>query len=210
MLWMLLQGLGADSIEERERAAREMIERRDEAAARRALTSSDLETRARAADVLDAILWASLERAIPAFLADQELPSDDVQPLRTPFDLRGARIFRTGRGWNRRLLSLRLDRGIRLSEPFSEGMQDFVVDLLRDRRARSDEERVAVAKDCVALMDLFDIEGWTAPGACLPSWPPMASEGTVFWGGMTHRNPGFRADFGTDGRLLSADFWYRD
>lgn len=209
MLWLcLLQDLGAESIEERERAVRELIEREDERPARQALTSPDPEVRARAAEALEAIQWIKLERGLPAFLAEQELPPDDFHHV--PCELRGTRIYRTGLGWHSRLLALRLDARIRLSEPFAEGEQTFAVDVLRDRRARSDVERVALARTCVALLSLFDLVGSSSPAACLAWTEPIPTELGVWWGGATHRSPGFRATFAPDGRLLSADFWYRD
>lgn len=147
MLWLcLLQGLDAETLEDRERAVRDLIEREDEPAARQALNSSDPEVRARAAEVLEALRWNLLEGGIGAFLASEECPPDDVRRLRAD-GLRNVRIYRCGE----RILALQANGDKELSEPYVS--PDFALRALRNVRARTPSDRLRIARASVLLMD---------------------------------------------------------
>lgn len=152
VLWLcLFQGLDAESLEDRQRAVHELIERGDEAAARAALTSSDPEVRARAEVALDAIRWNVLERALPAALAAEEVPIEDLHRL-TFDELRSGRVYRGGD----HLVVLHADGVLHFASPRSHTGQDFAVEALRSIRARTSTERKELVRAALRLMTELD------------------------------------------------------
>lgn len=142
----MLQSLDAETLEERVRAVEALIER-GEVPPREALDSPDPEVRLRAAEALEAIRWQALEHKLPSFLAAEEVPVEELRRL--PFDeIRNLRVYQAGD----HLVLLDASGATSLANPRTAFGQDFVIEALRDVRARSPAERRSLTRAAIRLL----------------------------------------------------------
>lgn len=214
----LIRDLGSDDPGAREQAVQDLIKVGEPSLPdlRAALLSADAEVRARAACAIEAVEWAVSERKLAGFL--RKFVRSDLEHREIP-DARGwlgqVRIYRLKTEGSGLLLALRKDGQAILSNPFSEGAQEFVVALLKDVRVASDEDRLQAGRLCLAVLDQFNFSPGASPAAIAAHWTLELREyvdrpNGVGFGGFWSKNPEFGVGFDAEGRIRSVHFCYMD
>jgi hypothetical protein len=215
----LIQALGADAPLVRDQATQRLVAIGEQALPllRGALKSDDPEIRDRVARAIDGIQWIIAENRLDEYLQTVKIPRAKIERRHSrqiERRLPDVRLYRAKTEAGSILITLGKEGEVAASKTFAEGSQAFVVDLLKDIRAATDDARIEVAWLCLAVLDQFEFAERASPGGIALHWPMGVIDcddgpKRVGFGGGWSKNPYFEVGFDATGRVRSVDFAYK-